>query len=162
VPVERIAALPNALTHQRDIAAALPWFYTVGTPPLPVQPADAVRAGRVNDMPLIQGGTRDEMRAVVADLLGIADRQLTVARYRQIVEELYGRDAGRVLGRYSPSRYATPSLAPATARTDEGRMVGWCSQLPYDRAHRRNAPVPGGQVPAGTSSSEATRSPCPA
>jgi para-nitrobenzyl esterase len=141
LPVERIAALPNALTHRRDIAAALPWFYTVGTPPLPMQPADAVRAGRVNDVPLIQGGTRDEMRAVVADLLGIAEHPLSPQRYRQIVRDLYGRDAGRVLARYSPSRYATPSLALATAQTDEGRMVGWCSQLPYDQAHRRNAPV---------------------
>jgi carboxylesterase type B len=127
VPVERIAALPNTLIHQRDIAAALPWFYTAGTPPLPMQPGDAARAGRVNDVPLIHGGTRDEMRAVVADLLGIAENPLTAARYRQIVRNLYGRDAGRVLARYAPSRYATPSLALATLQTDEGRMVGWCT-----------------------------------
>jgi para-nitrobenzyl esterase len=141
LPVERLAALPNTLTHQRDIAAALPWFYTVGTAPLPMQPSDAARAGRINEVPLIQGGTRDEMRGVVAALLGIADNPLTVARYRQIVRDLYGADANRVLDRYSPARYPTASLALATLQTDEGRMVGWCTQLSYNQLHRRYAPV---------------------
>jgi para-nitrobenzyl esterase len=141
LPVERLAALPNELTHQRDIAAALPWFYTVGTAPLPMQPADAARSGRLADVPLIQGGTRDEMRGVVAALLGIADNPISDSRYRQIVQQLYVRNAAPVLQRYAPQRYATPSLALATLQTDEGRMVGWCTQLAYNEAHRRHAAV---------------------
>ncbi len=141
LPVERIAALPNTLTHERDIAAALPWFYTAGTPPLPKQPADAARTGRSNDVPLIHGGTKDEMRAIVADLLDIAENPLTAARYRQIVSDLYGRDADRVLARYPANRYATPSLALATLQTDEGRMVGWCTQQAYNQTYQRHAPI---------------------
>ncbi|WP_422768708.1 carboxylesterase/lipase family protein [Plantactinospora sp. WMMC1484] len=141
VPAERVATLPNTATHQREIAAAMPWFYTVGTPPLPRQPLDAARAGRVHAVPLIHGGTRDEMRGVVATLLDIAETPLTERRYRQIVADLYGRDAGRILARYAPNRYATPSLALATLQTDEGRMVGTCTQLSYSEAHRRLAPV---------------------
>ncbi|HZC27820.1 MAG TPA: carboxylesterase family protein, partial [Actinopolymorphaceae bacterium] len=133
------------LTHQRDIADALPWFYTVGTRQLPMQPVDAARAGVGSDVPLIQGGTRDEMRAVVADLLDIANTPLTPTAYERIVRRLYGRDADAVLARYSLRRYATPSLALATLQTDEGRMVGWCTQLSfnsaYDRAHRSRGPV---------------------
>jgi para-nitrobenzyl esterase len=106
-----------------------------------MQPDAAARAGRVADVPLIQGGTRDEMRRVVADLLGIADNPLTDLRYQQIVRGLYGPDAATVLAHYSPQRYSTPSLALATLQTDEGRMVGWCTQLAYNEAHRRRAPV---------------------
>jgi len=102
---------------------------------------DAVRAGAVNDVPLIQGGTREEMRGVVADLLDIADIPLTASRYRQIVRSLYGPQAGPVFARYSPTRYPTPSLALATLQTDEGRMVGWCTQRAYDEEHVRRAPV---------------------
>ena len=141
VPVERIAALPNTLTHQRDIAAAMPWFYTAGTAVLPLQPIDAARVGLGSQVPLLQGGTRDEMRGVIAEVLRIEETPLTDQRYREIVDGFYGRAAGRVYERYSTARYGTPSLALATLQTDEGRAVGTCGQVAYDEVHKRRSPV---------------------
>ncbi|MEU4420209.1 carboxylesterase family protein [Actinoplanes sp. NPDC024001] len=139
LPAERIAALPNTATHQRDIAAAMPWFYTAGTPALPRQPLHAARTGLIHGVPLIHGGTRDEMRGVLARLLNLEQNTMTADRYRSIVHDRYGRDAVTVLNRYPAARYATPSLALATLQTDEGRTMGTCSQWPFNTAHR--APV---------------------
>lgn len=141
LPVERIAELPNSLTYERHIADAMPWFYTAGTDPLPLQPIDAARVGIGNRVPLLQGGTRDEMRGVVADLLSLETTSLTGQRYRQIVADFYGDAAQRVIDRYPVARYGTPSLALATLQTDEGRAVGTCTQLSYNDAHNRRAPV---------------------
>lgn len=139
LPAERIAALPNGLTLARDIAAALPWFPTAGTPPLPRQPLDAARSGRVNDVPMIHGGTRDEMRPVLGGMFHETGSPMTAEQYPQLVRDLYGDDAAKVLARYPLAAYPSPGVALATAMTDDGRGVGSCSQLPYNEAH--TAPV---------------------
>jgi para-nitrobenzyl esterase len=141
VPAERMAGLPNDVTHQRDIATALPWFYTAGTAVIPRQPLDAARAGQVHDVPLIHGGTRDEMRSVIAGWHDGLGTPVTAERYPQIVESLYGVDTPAVLARYPQSAYPSPGLALAALQTDEGRMDGTCRQLSYNDGHRRLAPV---------------------
>ena len=123
--------------HRR--IAELPWFPVAGTPALPVQPLVALRQG--SEVPVIQGGTRDEMRSFVAESFDGKGNPLTAAEYPRVLHAMYGPDAGAVLAEYPLDRYPTPSLALAAVLTDEGRMLGACAQLPADEALARRAPV---------------------
>jgi para-nitrobenzyl esterase len=126
--------------HRR--VAELPWLPVAGTPVLPSQPSTALRRGQAADVPLIQGGTRDEMRAFVAAEYDGTGHPVTAAAYPNIIRSLFGSEnAQAILAAYPLSRYPTPSLALATLLTDDGRMLGACSQLPADDAATRRAPV---------------------
>jgi para-nitrobenzyl esterase len=108
---------------------SLRWFPVAGTDVLPRQPTEAFRTGQANDVPLIHGFTRDEMRVWVGQAYDGAGSPLTAAQYPQIIGDLYGADAPAVLAQYPVTGYPTPSIALATVLTDEGRMQGACSQL---------------------------------
>ncbi|TDC04924.1 carboxylesterase [Nonomuraea longispora] len=113
--------------------ASMPWLPVAGTKALPVQPLEALRTSSV---PLIHGGTRDEMRVFVAQQHAKIDK----AEYRRTVRKLFGARAGkRVLAEYPAKRYPSPALALATLLGDHGGKVGACSQLPANEANR--APV---------------------
>ncbi len=138
--------------------ASLRWFPVAGTDVLPRQPLEAFRAGQANDVPLIHGVTRDEMRFWVGLAYDAAGRPVSAEQYPQIIEDLYGADAPEVLGQYPVTDYPTPSIALATALTDEGGMVGTCSQLDLFDAVRSPVygfefaePLPGsdGTMPLG-------------
>ncbi|GAA3237083.1 carboxylesterase family protein [Nonomuraea helvata] len=119
----------------------LPWIFTAGTAALPLQPLDALRGGRTAQVPLIQGGTRDELHPFVAVQFDAQGRPVTAQQYPQILAGLFGDDAKAVLDRYPLSRFPTPSLALATALSDWGRKLGTCSQLPAADAAARRTPV---------------------
>jgi para-nitrobenzyl esterase len=131
----------QVFTVHRGIAG-LPWLPVTGTPALPSQPLTALRRGQAADVPLIQGGTRDEMRAFVAATYDGTGNPVTAAAYPNIVRSLFGTEnAQAILAAYPLSRYRTPSLALASLLTDDGGMLGACSQLPADDAAVRRAPV---------------------
>lgn len=141
VPAERLAGLyTDRITFQR-IAAALPWWPVAGTPLIPLQPLQAARAGLASPVPLVHGGTRDEMRALIIEKYDGIGRPLTAAEYPAVVRELYGRDATAVLAEYPLAHFDSPSLALATLLTDEGRFQGACQQFPYNDAAARRGPV---------------------
>jgi para-nitrobenzyl esterase len=142
-PFEELTGLgqDQVFTVHRRIAG-LPWLPVAGTPALPSQPLTALRLGEAADVPLIQGGTRDEMRAFVAAKYDGTGHPVTAAAYPNIIRALFGsQNAEAILAAYPLSRYPTPSLALATLLTDDGRMLGACSQLPADDAAARRAPV---------------------
>jgi para-nitrobenzyl esterase len=126
--------------HRR--IAELPWLPVAGTPALPLQPLAALRAGAAAGVPLIQGGTRDEMRGFVADKYDGRGHPVSAAEYPQIIRAMFGpKEARSILAAYPLSRYPTPSLALATLLTDYGRMAGACTQVLADDAAARWAPV---------------------
>jgi para-nitrobenzyl esterase len=115
--------------------AALPWLPVTGTPVLPVQPLEALRTAAV---PMIHGGTRDEMRTFVVQRHAGID----AAGYRRVVKELFGAGLGkRVLTAYPANRYPSPALALATLLGDHGGKMGSCSELLADEAAAGRAPV---------------------
>ncbi|TWD81676.1 para-nitrobenzyl esterase [Kribbella amoyensis] len=118
-----------------------PWLPTVGTPVLPLQLSAAQRLGTATAVPVLQGGTKDEMRSFVGSGFDDAGRPVTAAQYLQIIQDLYGRDSSRVLAKYPAAKYPTPSLALAQVLTDEGRLVGACTQLVANGLMARRAPV---------------------
>ncbi|MEV0263813.1 carboxylesterase family protein [Streptomyces sp. NPDC050617] len=97
----------------------------VGTPVLPEDPGDALRAGRYLRVPTVSGHTHDEARAIagVADLLG---DPITDERYRELARTAFGRRAGDVLGRYPAQDYPSPALAWSAM---DGDRVFICTQL---------------------------------
>ncbi|KAA2258819.1 carboxylesterase family protein [Solihabitans fulvus] len=142
-PVGELASLGNDqvfLAH-RDIAD-LPWLPVAGTPALPLQPPTALRLGLAARVPLILGGTRDEMRAFVAASYDGRRQPVTATQYPEIIRTMFGPSAAEaILARYPADRYPTPSLALATLLGDYGGMLGACTQLPAADAAARRAPV---------------------
>jgi para-nitrobenzyl esterase len=140
VPTRALADLDFEKVRLTRFITNLPWMPVAGTPAIPVQPLHATRTGSGNHVPMIAGGTRDEMRTYVIDRARRAGR-VTAENYRQVLRELYGESADRVLAQYPHERYASPSIALARALTDEGRGAGTCRQLAFDDAMSPHAPV---------------------
>jgi para-nitrobenzyl esterase len=142
-PFQDLVGLDEDQVHMphRDIAG-LPWLPVAGTPALPLQPLAALRHGLAANVPLIQGGTKDEMRLFVAEAYDGKGHPVTAAEYPQILQTMFGpKDAQATLAEYPLTRYPTPSLALATLLSDEGRMLGACAQLPADDAVAQRSKV---------------------
>jgi para-nitrobenzyl esterase len=120
----------------------LPWLPVAGTPALPLQPLTALQHGLAANVPLIHGGTKDEMRLFVAEAYDGQKHPVTAAEYPRILQTMFGpKDAQAILAQYPLSRYPTPSLALATLLSDDGHMIGACGQLPGDEAVARRSTV---------------------
>jgi carboxylesterase type B len=117
-PFEQLTGLDDdqVYTVHRRIAE-LPWLPVTGTAALPMQPSTALRLGRAADVPLIQGGTRDE-KAFADRLVGFWARFATTGspgpRW-----QAYGH--GTVLS-FAADRVAPVNLA------DEHRCVFWAAR----------------------------------
>ncbi|THV24259.1 carboxylesterase/lipase family protein [Glycomyces paridis] len=123
-------------------AAEQPWSPVAGTKALPLQPLTAMRLGLAADVPLLHGGTSDEMRSFVYRAYDGGSGPVTVEGYRDEVADLFGgRAADAIVERYPAQAYSSPSVALATLLTDYGAMIGTCSQVPAFEAARWGAPV---------------------
>ncbi|SDK56407.1 para-nitrobenzyl esterase [Glycomyces sambucus] len=112
-------------------AADLPWSPVAGTEAVPLQPLTAMRRGLAADVPLLMGGTSDEMRSMVYRAYDRFGTPVTAAAYPQIVADMFGaRTAGAILAKYPAADHVSPSIALATLLTDYGGQLGTCSQLP--------------------------------
>lgn len=118
------------------------WLPVAGTPMLPFQPLVAQRLGLAIAVPTLQGGTKDEMRSHVASSYDQRGKPVTVEQYPRVLTDLYGvRDARRIVAEYPVESFPTPSLALAQVLTDEGKLVGACTQLTANDLMARRAPV---------------------
>ncbi|MGW2224331.1 carboxylesterase/lipase family protein [Streptomyces formicae] len=108
-----------------------------GTPALPENPADALRAGRYLRVPTLSGHTRDEARAIagVADLLG---DPITGPRYEELARDAFGDGADKVLATYPASKSVPPALAWSAMDSDR---VFICPQLATTAALAAHSPV---------------------
>ncbi|WP_030157412.1 carboxylesterase/lipase family protein [Glycomyces sp. NRRL B-16210] len=122
--------------------AELPWSPVAGTEALPLQPLTAMRLGLAAEVPLVHGGTSDEMRSFVFRDFDGAGAPVTAEGYAGAVADLFGGKASEaIVDRYPAEDFESPSIALATLLTDYGGMIGICSQLPALDAARRGAPV---------------------
>lgn len=106
------------------------------TPLLPLDPATAMRLGLFHRVPVIAGGTRDEMRSFVG---GVALQDpITEERYRELLRNSFGDSADEVAARYPLERYRSPAMAWAAITTD----VSWaCDTLTGNQLMARHVPV---------------------
>ncbi len=113
-----------------------PWGPVAGTSFLPRQPGEAIRKGTAARVPLLVGGTRDEMRGFVSSESG-----MTEERYRTMLVETFGAKADLVLAKYPASAYDSPALALATVLSDWGGFIGACPVLRTAQAAARHQRV---------------------
>lgn len=87
-----------------------------GTPVLPIEPREALKAGKFHRVPLLSGGTRDEQSWFVS----LADQQspITEQVYGELLSDSFGEHADEVAARYPASDYVTPALAWSAVATD--------------------------------------------
>lgn len=110
---------------------------TYGTPLLPRDPARALRAGTFHRVPVISGGTRDEMRAFIGGAI-MAGQKFTAERYPELLRKAFGEQADAVRARYPLSAYDSPAMAWAAVTTDRS----WaCPTLTADRLLARHTDV---------------------
>ncbi|WP_199435448.1 carboxylesterase/lipase family protein [Qaidamihabitans albus] len=141
IPAREIASVKFQEVRLTRRITNLPWMPVAGTAPIPLQPMTAVRTGIGNIVPMIAGGTRDEMRTFIVDRYNLGLGLITATEYLRLIRELYGEHADEVLAEYPHTRYNSPSIALATVLTDEGQAAGACRQLIFDNLLARRAPL---------------------
>jgi para-nitrobenzyl esterase len=92
--------------------------YGFGNRVLPEVPAQAFRDGRLHQVPVLSGSTRDEHRLFVGLFRVLAGQPVTAERYPELLAEAFGEHADQVQATYPLSAYPTPNLAWATVLTD--------------------------------------------
>jgi para-nitrobenzyl esterase len=101
-------------------AAGRGWGSVVDGAVLPQQPLDAMAAGRVMRVPVIQGVNHDEATIGIADRFDRKDGPLTAAIYPWALLYLFGNKAGWVQLEYPLANYTAPGAALSAVTTDGG------------------------------------------
>ena len=139
----RGVALAQVLAVQTQMAqtGARVWVPAVGSAVLPREPTAAVKVGLIR-VPVINGGTRDEMRLYLGYEV-VAGHPYTAAEYAGRLEQSYGSQTPAVLAQYPLSEYSSPSTAVGTALSDYGPMVPLsnCTYLRFGRELRAHTAV---------------------
>lgn len=136
VPPSRLLdALAGVGREMNARVADRPWNPVAGTSLLPRQPADALRDGTAARVPLLIGGTSDEMRAFVVG------RPVTADDYRTRLTDTFGDEVDAVFAAYPIDDYDTPALAIATVLGDWGGSIGACPVLRTAAAAAAHQPV---------------------
>lgn len=133
--IECLRGKPAAelLSHTTTFANHLSYH----TPLLPTDPAQAMRAGRFLRIPVLSGGTRDEMRSFIGGVV-LTSGPITPRRYQELLRNTFGEDAAEVGARYPLADYESPALAWATLTTD----LAWsCPTLRGDQLLARHTRV---------------------
>jgi len=90
-----------------------------GTRLLPVSPAEAMRTGRFNRVPVLVGVNHDEENGMVGALeLGEGGAPMAPEAYEPTIRELFPADADAVLQRYPLGKFGSAGEALATVKTD--------------------------------------------
>lgn len=115
---------------------------SIGSRSIPQQGAEALAKGEFVQVPLLNGGNRDELRLYVAYDLQ-AGQKITDENYPELVAELYGEHGEAVLGRYPLRDYSSAPAALGTVMTDYHPTVGLnvCTYLETGKRAARYVPV---------------------
>ncbi|MEQ4204513.1 carboxylesterase family protein [Actinopolymorpha sp. B9G3] len=135
-PAELLTTLAGVGWQLNGRVSDRPWNPVAGTSVLPQQPGDALRYGSAARVPLMVGGTRDEMRSFVSGRAALTEQE-----YRAMITQTFGDRAGVVLAEYPLTDYDNPALALSAVLSDWGGAIGACPVLRTAEAAAAQQPV---------------------
>ncbi|GAA2540651.1 carboxylesterase family protein [Winogradskya consettensis] len=86
---------------------------------LPVDPLVLLKAGTLTDLPVINGGTRDESQQSVFATYDYVGKPLTGAQLTALITAAYPAGAGRVAAAYPVSAYKSPTVTWGAISSDQ-------------------------------------------
>lgn len=92
--------------------------FAFGNSILPESPAKALLNGNFNQVPVMNGGTRDEARMFVSLFFDGAGQAVTDKKYPVMLKKAFGKDAEKIAAEYPLKDYKTPSIAWSSVVTD--------------------------------------------
>jgi para-nitrobenzyl esterase len=114
----------------------------IGTKTVPLPGAQAIPAGKFVHVPVLYGGTRDELRLYVAYAMQ-AGQSVTKDNFADLLKETYGNNTGAITGEYPLSDYPSAPSALGTVWSDFRPDVGInnCIYLETSKLLRKSVPV---------------------
>ena len=122
-----------------DLTTFMP---VIGNRTVPQQAAKAFASGKFVRVPIMNGGTSDELRLYVAYDVQ-AGATFTAENYADKLKAVYGDNADKVLQQYPLTDYSSPATAVGTAMSDFHPQVGLnnCIYLEAGKLLRKRVPV---------------------
>lgn len=115
---------------------------TIGNKTLPLQGKTALQSGKFVQVPLINGGNKDEFRLYIGYML-LAGKKITADNYLDTLKTYYGAHAEAVSRMYPVKDYASAAIALATALSDYNPVAGIynCGYLQQGQLAGKYVPV---------------------
>ena len=139
---ENAATCLRALPVEQIIGQQMPFLtgLVTGGAVVPEALEAALRAGRFNRVPIINGTNHDEWRWPVARTELRSGKPMQAEQYRPALIDFFGTTAARVEAQYPLANFKSPSDALAASQTD---AYFACSALKSNESIARYAPVYG-------------------
>jgi len=114
----------------------------IGTKTVPLPGAQAIPAGKFVPVPMLSGGTRDELRLYVAYAVQ-GGQSVTKDTYADLLKETYGKNTDAIINQYPLSGYSSAASALGTVWSDFRADVGInnCIYLETSKLLRKSVPV---------------------